>query len=108
MRKKDDTMRGALLDAAREIADVEGINAVNIRSIAQRAGAATGTVYNYFSNKEEILLALTEEYWEQTLEEMGKAVTEGSFCSQLQEIYTFLRARIEQSAGKLMNSLGNV
>lgn len=108
MRKKDDTMRGTLLDAAREIADMEGINAVNIRSIAQRAGAATGTVYNYFSNKDEILLALTEEYWEQTLEEMGEAVTQSSFCGRLQEIYTYLRVRIDQSAGKLMNSLGNV
>ena len=51
MRKKDDSLRGILLDSARTIADTEGIEAVNMRSIAQRAGVATGTVYNYFSSK---------------------------------------------------------
>lgn len=108
MRKKDDTLRNTLLDLSRQIADTEGIDAVNIRSIAKRAGVATGTVYNYFSNKDEILLALTEEYWKQTLREMKNAVTADSFCEQLQEIFYFLRNRIDQSAGKLMNSLGNV
>lgn len=108
MRKKDDTLRDTLLDLSRQIADAEGIDAVNIRAIAKRAGVATGTVYNYFSNKDEILLALTEEYWRQTLAEMRNAVTSDSFCGQLQEIFYFLKIRIDQSAGKLMNSLGNV
>lgn len=108
MRKRDDTLRDTLLCSARSIADTEGIDAVNIRSIAKKSGVATGTVYNYFSSKDEILLALTEEYWEQTLLEMRTAVTSASFCGQLREIIAFLRERIEQSAGKLMNSLGNV
>jgi AcrR family transcriptional regulator len=108
VRKKDDTLRGVLLDISHRIADTEGIGAVNIRSIAAKAGVATGTVYNYFSNKEEILLALTEEYWSQTLLEMQAAAGGGSFCEQLQEIFAFLKKRIEQSAGKLMNSLGNI
>ncbi len=108
MRKKDDTLRDTLLNLSREIADTEGIEAVNIRSIAGRAGVATGTVYNYFSNKDEILLALTEEYWKQTLTEMRSAVTADSFCGQVREIFCFLKARIDQSAGKLMNSLGRV
>ena len=80
MRRKDDTMRDTLLNSARDIADTEGIDAVNIRSIAKRAGIASGTVYNYFSNKDEILLALTEEYWKQTLLEMKTKITSDSFC----------------------------
>ena len=108
MRRKDDTMRDTLLNSARDIADTEGIDAVNIRSIAKRAGIASGTVYNYFLSKDEILLALTEEYWKQTLLEMKTKITSDSFCGQLEEIYSFLKGRIEQSAGKLMNSLRNV
>ena len=36
MRRRDDTLREALLTAARELADGEGIEAVNIRAIAAR------------------------------------------------------------------------
>lgn len=108
MRKKDDTLRDTLLDLARQITDREGIDAVNIRSLASMAGVATGTVYNYFSSKDDILLALTEEYWRQTLLEMKHVITGDSFCRQLEEIYEFLKKKIAQSAGKLMNSLGNV
>lgn len=108
MRRKDDTLRDNLLDYARKVAYTEGIDAINIRSIAQKAGVATGTVYNYFSNKDEILLALTEEYWKETLLEIGTAITAESFCGQLEEIFSFLKERINRSAGKLMSSLGNV
>ena len=108
MRRKDDTLRDTLLNLARGIADTEGIEAVNVRTIAQRAGIATGTVYNYFSNKDEILLALTEEYWRQTLLDMKTKITANSFCAQLKEMFVFLRERIDQSAGKLMSSLGGL
>lgn len=108
MRRKDDTLRDTLLDLACHIADLEGIDAINIRSIARQAGVASGTVYNYFSNKEELLLALTEEYWKQTLLEIETAITADSFCDQLHEIFSFLKERIDNSAGKLMNSLGSL
>lgn len=51
VRKKDDSLRGALIDYARELAEKEGPEAVNIRSLAGKAGIATGTVYNYFHVK---------------------------------------------------------
>ncbi len=75
MSKKDDTLRDTLLGSAKNIADTEGIEAINIRSIARKAGIASGTVYNYFSNKEKILLALTEAYWNQALLEMKSKIT---------------------------------
>lgn len=106
MRKKDETLCATLLNDARFLADTQGIDAVNIRSLAQRAQVATGTVYNYFSSKNEILLALTDEYWAATLREMETAVHTGPFYDQLQQIFAFLRSRIDCWAGKLMCSLG--
>lgn len=108
MRRKDDTLRDTLLAYARELADTDGPEAVNIRSIAGKAGVATGTVYNYFAGKDEILLALTEEYWKNTLLEMKEKIKADNFCKQMEEIYSFLRKRIDSSAGMLMHSLGNV
>ena len=46
MRKKDDTLRDTLINLARSIADTDGIDAVNIRPIAQRAGIASCPMYN--------------------------------------------------------------
>ncbi len=105
MRRKDDTLRDTLLALAKEMADREGIEAVNIRTIARRAGVAAGTVYNYFSGKDEILLALTEEYWRGALAEMEGAITAPDLCGQLEEIFLFLGERIRRSAGMLMGSL---
>ena len=105
MRRKDDTLRDTLLALAKEMADREGIEAVNIRTIARRAGVAAGTVYNYFSGKDEILLALTEEYWRGALAEMEGAITAPDLCGQLEEIFLFLEERIRRSAGMLMGSL---
>lgn len=108
MRRKDTTICDRLLDCAHSLVETEGIEALNIRSLAQRAGVATGTVYNYFSNKEDILLALTETYWRKTLSEMKDEIAAGSFSQQLLEIYGFLKERIDYSAGKLMGSLTGV
>lgn len=39
---------------------------------------------------------------------MQNVITAGSFCDQLEEIFAFLKERIDRSAGQLMGSLGNV
>lgn len=108
MRKKDETLRETLLELAREIVAADGPDALSIRTLAKRAGVASGTVYNYFENKDDILLLLTDEYWKSTLEEMQGAIHAGSFTGQLCQIYAFLQNRVASSAGMLMHSLGNV
>lgn len=108
MRKKDETLHNTILDLAREMAHKTGPDSINIRTLADRAGIAAGTVYNYFSSKDDILLALTEEYWRNTLIEMHEIIKEKIFYKQLEEIYAFLSERIMQSAGMLMGSLSNV
>ena len=108
MRKKDDSLRDTLLRSAREIAGAKGAQAINIRALAQSAGVAAGTVYNYFSNKDDILLALTEEFWRETLAGLEHELTAPSFCGRVEELYFLLKRRVEASAGMLMRSLGNV
>lgn len=108
MRKKDETLRDTLLDLAREVIQALGPDALNIRALAKKAGVASGTVYNYFANKDDILLALTEDYWHKTLYAMHSEIHADSFSGQLREIYTFLKRRISDSAGMLMDSLANV
>jgi AcrR family transcriptional regulator len=49
-----------ILGVAAELLVAEGVDAVNTRSIASRAGIPVASLYQYFADKEEILLALIE------------------------------------------------
>jgi AcrR family transcriptional regulator len=48
----------AILAAARETAAAGGMAAVQVATVAERAGIATGTVYRYFPSKAELVTAL--------------------------------------------------
>ena len=54
---KSDTRKKLIQAAAEEIAR-EGYNSANINLISKAAGFAKGTIYNYFSSKRELMLAL--------------------------------------------------
>lgn len=108
MRKRDDTLRDTLLGHARRMGREEGFEAINIRTLAKEAGVSVGTVYNYFDNKDDILLALTEAYWRGTLAEMRGAIGGTSFVLQVEAIYAFLRDRMDTAGAELMGSLRDV
>lgn len=108
MRKKDDSLRETFLRCAREIAERDGPGALSIRSLAQSAGVAAGTVYNYFSSKDDLLLALTEEYWRETLAGLEGELTASSFPDRVEQLFFLLKDRVMASAGMLMRSLEHV
>ena len=49
--------RSRVLAAAMQLADEGGYDAVQMRSVAERSGVALGTIYRYFSGKDELLIA---------------------------------------------------
>lgn len=107
MRKKDETTEAAILALAKEMTLESGAASITIRAIAQKAGIATGTVYNYYQNKDDILLALTEAEWRTVLSDMQGAIDDAPLYDQIAQIYHFLNERMAQSAGMLMSSLGH-
>src|SRR5258708_17892180 len=48
-----------ILAAARRLFDRRGYVNTSMEDVAARAGLAVGTLYNYFSSKEQLLLALS-------------------------------------------------
>ena len=63
----------AILAAAREIAAADGMAAVQIAPVAERAGIATGTVYRYFPSKTELVAALVAALAEREMAALGEA-----------------------------------
>src|SRR6478735_9537711 len=53
--------RTAILNAARRVFSEIGYGAATVRDIVRGTDLATGTFYNYFPDKESVLVALLEE-----------------------------------------------
>jgi len=51
-------LRELILDAAYELVKAEGINALSARNIATKIGYSVGTLYNIFSNMDDVVLYL--------------------------------------------------
>ena len=54
--------RAAILDAARRLFVERGYDAVTIRDVIRQTELASGTFYNYFRTKEDLLRALVEQH----------------------------------------------
>ncbi len=50
--------RGKALDAAAAILAEQGVEALNLRAIAEMAGIGLASIYHYFENKEALLVSL--------------------------------------------------
>jgi AcrR family transcriptional regulator len=53
--------RGAIVDAARRVAAREGAGELSLRAVAAEAGYAPASVYEYFRNRAELVLALAAD-----------------------------------------------
>jgi AcrR family transcriptional regulator len=62
-----------IVEAARSAARSGGMQAVQIATVAERAGIASGTVYRYFSSKSDLVSELIGTVAERTLDAMRQA-----------------------------------
>jgi AcrR family transcriptional regulator len=63
--------RRALLDAATELLDEGGPDAVTLRDVGARAGVSRGAPYGHFADKESLLAAVAAEGWERLSDEIA-------------------------------------
>lgn len=83
-KQKEETYR-QILDTAWDIAIREGLEAVSIRKIASALGFAPNNLYNYFKDKNELLLCLKKDAYQWTFDVLGThEIGDGeSICSFL-------------------------
>jgi AcrR family transcriptional regulator len=73
-RSRDRVAR--LLDAASALVVTEGVDDLGTRGIAEAAGVPVASLYQYFADKEDILLALVERDIEEMDERVAAALTD--------------------------------
>jgi len=66
--------RRRILTAAQELFDRRSIDRVTIAEIVTAAGIRASTLYEYFSNKDEIVWALVEEFMAQSSDSLRKSI----------------------------------
>ena len=77
MPKIIENLEHKLIAEARHQIETSGYGALTIRDLAKACGVGVGTVYNYFSSKEELVASHLLEDWKQCI----TAITAVSGCS---------------------------
>jgi len=62
-----------LVNAKRRLFE-KGYQHLSLRVVAKESGIATGTIYNYFANKDYLIANIMLEDWEKAVEKMDKCV----------------------------------
>jgi AcrR family transcriptional regulator len=105
----------AILESAEAVAAREGMAGASLQAIAEHAGIAVGTIYNYFDDKLELFNALFARRREELLESIdaaAKSQAKQPFAIQLDAFVravfahfdghrSFLRIALEREPGRL-------
>lgn len=72
-QRKAAANRQAVVDAAREIVAIQGVDALTLEAVAERADVAVATIYNRVGNRSALLLAVAEQAMEESRAYMDAA-----------------------------------
>lgn len=73
-KKRAEMRRTQILDGARACVRAEGFHAASMTRIAAAAGMTAGHIYQYFENKEAVMIALAQRDFDEIMAEMGRSV----------------------------------
>ena len=84
--RKADLRRTALIEAAEKLLVKKGYEATTMNEIAASAGFAKGTLYHYFTNKADLLLALRDVFEDKVLSRVQarvKSCRDDDWCGKI-------------------------
>jgi len=90
------TSREAILKGCRDIVSENGLSAVNMRSVAERCHVALGSLYNYFSSKDALILATIESVWQDIFHTENGCDDTLPFVAYINRIFTDVRCGTEK------------
>jgi AcrR family transcriptional regulator len=62
---QEQRMKGYFLQATKELLKAEGLQCVNVRNIAERAGYSYATLYNYFKDINDLIFLCVHDFYEE-------------------------------------------
>src|ERR1700723_4725649 len=83
-----------ILEASARILESEGLRGFNTNAVAAKAGVSVGSLYQYFPNKDAILLALINSFEDATQEAILQALRSGRGRPLKPRLRLFVRALV--------------
>ncbi|MDO6992843.1 TetR/AcrR family transcriptional regulator [Brachyspira innocens] len=84
------TSKEDILKASRELIRKKGLNSINMRSVADEANIAVGSIYNYFKSKEELTIAVIVSVWADIFHSSDISLESESFINSIDSIFKIL------------------
>ncbi len=89
MKKQVKDKRTAIMEAALKLFTERGFQGTSTAQISQEAGVATGTLFNYFPTKEDLINSLYFEVKGRLSSSMGKEIeTESTFQERVRRLWS--------------------
>src|ERR1700730_17188591 len=89
-----------ILEATAQILEAGGLPAFTTTAVAERAGVSIGTLYQYFADKNAILLALAHQQMTIGLASIGRALQGGSDPSVEGRVRAMVLAMVNAFGGR--------
>lgn len=89
--------RDLILDAMQELMNGSSAQAISVSDIAQKAGIGKGSIYYYFSSKNDIIEAVIERSYSRAIESARELAASGGM-SAFQKMEIIYRACLESSS----------
>lgn len=81
------TSREAILGVGKEIVIQSGLQALNIRDIADKCGISVGSIYNYFPSKSDLVVATIESVWREIMYDAKGDLSQLGFVDSVQSLF---------------------
>lgn len=92
MPKVLEHVKDDILNTARQMIIVEELKKISIREVASRCNISTGTIYNYFDSKQDIIVSVAWQEWYSALNKID--TTNASTISPMDKLnFIFLELR---------------
>ena len=75
-QRRRELTRTALVEAAAEVFARKGFHAASLDEIAEAAGFTRGAIYSNFKSKDDLIIAVTDRYWEAQLDAFAEVLEE--------------------------------
>jgi len=107
IEQKDEVVRRSILDAAQQLFQQYGLGKTTMEDIAREIGRGKSSLYYYYTNKEEIFIAVIQREMKDVLREMRAAIDKESTAEGRFTVFALTRFRALRKRKVLYKIMGN-